>query len=53
MITFSYKSCYIHDNFTDGIVKVQIIGVYTIRVKSVHAAKCYITRYLNGGIKND
>jgi hypothetical protein len=42
MITYKYKHGYIHDNFTAGIVQVQI-GYKVYRVKSVHAAKLFIT----------
>lgn len=47
MITYSYKSGYIHDNFTDGIIKIQIAGRIE-HVKSIHAAKCLITRIEKG-----
>jgi hypothetical protein len=43
MYTFSYKHGYIHENFTTGVVKVQI-GPNVYRVASVRAAKLFITK---------
>lgn len=51
MFTFKYKTAYIHDNFTDNRVTVQIFdgknSYYTKEVKSVHAAKLFITRWMS------
>jgi len=48
MNTFRYKGGYIHDNFTTGVVLVQIDPyAYPVQVKSVLAAKQLITKYLN------
>jgi hypothetical protein len=44
MGTWKYKCCWIHDNFTTGEVTVQLPDWSLIKVKSVHAAKCRITR---------
>jgi hypothetical protein len=50
MFTFKYKGAYIHDNFTTGTVTVQIFdgknSFYTKEVKSVHAAKLFITKWV-------
>jgi len=50
MQTFKYKGWYIHENFTDNRLGIEI-GVMVqspdyelITVKSIHAAKCLITR---------
>lgn len=43
MRTFKYKNGYIHENFTTGVVQVQI-GYKVTVVKSVHAAKIFITK---------
>jgi len=51
--TFGYKNGYIHISIFNGIevVRVQLIDSYnTMRVKSVHAAKLYITRSIKGGL---
>lgn len=49
MLTFKYKTWFIHDNFTSGRVTVQDLDFNITTVKSVHAAKIFITRSL----KND
>lgn len=47
MNTFKYKCGFIHDNFTTGVVRVQVDPyAYTIQVKSVLAAKRLITLYI-------
>jgi hypothetical protein len=52
MHTFSYKGWYIHINLKPAYgcsgVKVTSPEAYTFHVKSVHAAKCFITRRLRG-----
>lgn len=53
MYTFKYKGFYIHDNFTSGEVKVQTPDYDIIYVKSVHAAKCVISRIINRGVKDE
>jgi hypothetical protein len=50
MITFLYKGNYIHENFTDNIIKVQTRDFRLFTVKSVHAAKCLIARINKGAI---
>jgi len=48
MLTFKYKTGYIHDNFTTGVIRVQVDGyAYAIEVKSIHAAKILITKHVN------
>jgi hypothetical protein len=44
MLTWKYKGCWIHDSFTAGEVLVQFPDYTLRRVRSVHAAKCLITR---------
>lgn len=49
MHTFKYKGWYIHENFNTSIgievgVMVQSPDYELITVKSIHAAKCLITR---------
>lgn len=47
MITIGYKSGFIHENFTSGIILVQVESCApAIRVKSFHAAKLLITKHL-------
>lgn len=56
MNTFRYKNCYIHETFlSEGIrpmsvengVKIQTADGMLIKAKSIHAAKCLITRRFN------
>ena len=45
MLTFKYKGCWIHNSFKAGAEVVVQFSDYTFRrVRSVHAAKCLITR---------
>lgn len=51
MITHKYKSGYIHENFTSGVIRVQVDAyAYAIEVKSLHAAKLLITKHVNGRV---
>lgn len=51
MYTFKYKNAYIHDNFTENRVTVQIFdgksSFFTKEVKNVRAAKIFITKWMN------
>ena len=49
MHTFGYKGWWIHENFNAGTVRVQTPDYDQIPVKSVHAAKCLITRRIKIG----
>ena len=50
MNTFKYKCGFIHENFTNGVVRVQVDAyAYAIEVKSVRAAKLIISKHLNSG----
>jgi hypothetical protein len=47
MNTFKYKTGYIHENFTTGMVMVQMDSyAYPIEVKSVLTAKRLITLFI-------
>jgi hypothetical protein len=46
MISYSYKTWFIHVNITSGVVTVQDDNFNIYHVKSTHAAKCLITRRL-------
>ena len=48
MHTFGYKGWFIHENFTKNEVRVQSPTYETFPAKSVHAAKCFITRQQRG-----
>jgi hypothetical protein len=55
MITFKYKIGYIHENFRTGEVIAQIRDFkksdgtyYTKELKSIHAAKIFITHWMKG-----
>lgn len=56
MNTFKYKNCYIHETFlseeirpmsVENGVKIQAPDGKLIKAKSIHAAKCLITRRFN------
>lgn len=49
MITYSYKHGFIHDNFTTGVIQIQVQGEhgFLMTVKSVHAAKILLTKHFN------
>jgi len=48
MITVKYKTGFIHENFTSGVIRVQVDQwAYSIEVKSIHAAKIMITKHFN------
>lgn len=50
MNTFKYKCGYIHENFTLGVIRVQVDAyAYAIEVKSILAAKQLISKHLNSG----
>lgn len=54
MHTFKYKCGYIHENFTAGIIRVQVDRyAYTIEVRSIRAAKILISKHIKkyGGEK--
>lgn len=44
MFTFRYKGWWIHENFNAGTVKIQAPDYTVYPAKSVHSAKCLITR---------
>jgi hypothetical protein len=47
MHTFKYKCGYVHENFTSGMVRVQVDEyAYPIEVRSIHAAKIRITKFI-------
>lgn len=46
MVTFGYKGGFIHENFTAGIIQVQVTAYSPpVYVKSIQAAKAMITKY--------
>jgi hypothetical protein len=47
MHTFKYKCGYIHENFTTGIIQVQVDQyAYPIEVRSIRAAKILISKHV-------
>lgn len=46
MLTFTYKTWFIHDNFTSGETTVQDLDNNIYKVESVFAAKLLITKKL-------
>ena len=50
MCTYKYKCGWIHENFTLGVIRVQVDKhAYSLEVKSFHQAKILITKHLNSG----
>lgn len=47
METIKYKDWYIHINFMEDRVQVQSPDYELFTVKSVHAAKCFISRRIS------
>ena len=46
MNTIKYKTGFIHENFTTGVIRVQVDGyAYPIECKSIFAAKLIITKH--------
>lgn len=49
MFTFRYKGWYIHGHFDREEVRVQSPDRQVFTAKSIHAAKCVITRRIGRG----